>query len=405
MRYAARRRRYSLRPMRPFVASVLPWFLPLVLVPGPRAQDTPVVTCSVCLNKGCTPCGKHGKMLEQEQVEHGVLFCSVAAECKTCGGTLAIDCKACVNPGVEDALEKRRQLVKQWLAARRKANDEVTDNQPLFHLDTPHCKLVFSIKPLTIGKIKYDTHQLMHLYGERIEALRELFKTTFEIRDADLPATLDIYMFRDAQDQTKMGPIVTGMGGNGATGTKLMGAPAVYSMWMEPRAIPNDEALHRTMVHNIAHLLLSNMTPSQWLGNRKYGWIDAGVAHWFEDKVTGKCTNFCYEEVALQPGAGFKGGAWRPPVRKLVDEGGAVAFADLAQRNTDQLSFVEHAVAFAYVDFLIAAHGGAKFRDMLRMVKKDVPTRDALQTVYGLNPLSIDGAFQQWVKENYTLPR
>ena len=182
-----------------------------------------------------------------------------------------------------------------------------------------------------------------------------------------------------------------------------MGVPCVYSMWQDKRAMKDDEALHRTVVHNVAHLLLGNMTPSNWIGNRKHGWIDAGVAHWFEDKVTGKCTNFCFEEQLLHPSAGFKGGNWRTPVRKLVDAGKYTSFAELSQRNTDQLSFVEHALAFAYVDFLLAAHGGEKFRDLLRLVKQDVATRDALQRTYGLNPLTLQPAFETWVKANYSL--
>ncbi|MCA8966705.1 MAG: hypothetical protein KDC48_17625, partial [Planctomycetes bacterium] len=153
---------------------------------------------------------------------------------------------------------------------------------------------------------------------------------------------------------------------------------------------------------NVTHLLLSNTKPEQFLGNRKAGWIDEGVAHWFEDKVTGKCTNFCFEEVLMQPGAGFKGGRWRAPVRRMVDAGEDKSFAELSILNTDQLTFTDHALAFAYVDFLLATQGGAKFRDLVKLAKRDQPMREALQTVYGLNPLTIVAPFRQWVKENYS---
>ena len=91
----------------------------------------------------------------------------------------------------------------------------------------------------------------------------------------------------------------------------------------------------------------------------------------------------------------------------VVDEGKCKPFAELSILNTDQLVFQDHAVAFAYVDFLITAHGGAKFRDLVRLCKQSepqptVPIRDALQAVYGWNPLTIDAPFQQWVKENYS---
>lgn len=373
--------------------------LPIAFAVG---QEAPRVPCKNCDSTGAHDCTKHGKgMLEKEQA---VTFCSVAAECKACGGALRVDCKVCRNAAVEADIDRARKAAAEWLAERRKSLDEITRNQPLLHLKTAHVDLCFSIRPLTIGRDKVDTHPLMHIYGDRIEAARQLFLDTLELKDQDIPARLQIYMFRDQQDHTLIGPRVTGMGGGGpSTGTKLMGAEAVYSMWHDLRSMPDDEALHRTIVHNVTHLLLSNMMPSQWLGNRKQGWLDAGLAHWFEDKVTGKCTTFCYEEVAMLPGAGFKGGRWRVPVRKMVEAGKQKNFAELSLLNTDQLSFEDHAVAFAFVDFLITAHGGAKLRDLIRLIKGETPTRDALQKVYGLNPLAIDGVFQEWVKATYPL--
>lgn len=375
--------------------------LPLLVVLA-ASQDDPV-HCRKCANRGSDPCGKHGRELDRERAEHGTLFCSEVAACKSCGGALLVDCKRCENPAAQAVILRRRALVADWLAARREAVDAITDNVPVMHLQTPHCELAFSIRPLTVGRKKLDTHALMHLYGERLESLRALFVSTLELEPKDLPGTLQVFMFRDHQDHQIFGPRATGLGVSESTGTKLMGVPCIYSMWQDPRQMPGDEQLHRTIVHNVTHLLLSNMLPSQWLGNRGHGWLDAGVAHWFEDKATGRCANFCFEEVLLQPGAGFKGGTWRAPVRKLVDAGQTVSFAELSQRNTDQLTFAEHAVAFAYVDFLLEAHGGAKFRDLLRLVKAGLPTREALQKIYGLNPLNIDDRFKAWVREHYSL--
>ncbi|MBK8097820.1 MAG: hypothetical protein IPK26_11975 [Planctomycetes bacterium] len=374
----------------------------LLLATLVQAQDTkPPLPCQPCTSHGELPCKAHGKgVLELEKV---VRFCSVAADCKTCQGALATDCKSCRNQPAETALAERVKLAQQLLTQRRKDIDAVIDNKPLLHLTTEHLDLVFSIRPLTIGRDKIETHPLMHLYGQRIEALRTLFLQTFDVPDGDLPGRLRIHMFRDEQDHAFFGPRVTGMGGGSSTGTKLMGAECVYSMWHDPRGMPDDEALHRTIIHNTSHLLLSNMTPAVWLGNRKHGWIDEGLAHWFEDKLTGKCTNFCYEEIALTPGAGFKGGRWRVPVRKLVDDGKARSFAELSALNTDQLDFQDHAMVFACVDFLITAHGGPKFRDLVRLIKRDKPTRDALQEVYGLNPLTFDTRLHEWVKATYPL--
>lgn len=383
------------------VLVVLLWTLAGLLRPTPAQQD-PVVTCRVCNSNGKVPCSKHGRLWAQEQLAAGTVLCSAIADCKQCSGALAVDCKSCRNQPVETDILQRQKLAREWLAKRREKVDTLLDGDPLWHLDTPHFDLVFGIRPTTVGKEKLDTHPLMHLYGQRLEALRTLFLKTFELREEDQKTRIQVYMFRNGKDQSLIGPRVTGIGTSQATGTKLMGVDAVYSMWQDLRAFPDDEALHRGIVHNVTHLLLCNATPSQVLYNKKAGWIDEGVAHWFEDKLTGKCTNFCFEEILMMPGASFKGGRWRAPVRKMVDEGKLRTFAELSTLNTDQLDFPDHAISFALVDFLLTVHGGAKFRDLVRLVKQDKPQREALQTVYGLNPLTIDAPFQQWVKDNYS---
>jgi hypothetical protein len=377
---------------------------PLGVFGGPAlpAQQPPVVACRVCSNHGTLPCGKHGKLWDVEQPEHGTVFCSVVSECKTCAGALAVDCKTCRNTAAEQELARRQQLAKDWLGKRRAAVDAVTDDDPLWHLQSRHVDLVFGIRPTTIGKEKVDTHPLMHLYADRIEALRDLYLKTFELRDDEQTGRLQIYMFRSGKDQAAIGPRVTGIGSGQSTGTKLMGVDCVYSMWQDLRSFPDDDALFRGIVHNVTHLLLCNTTPPQVLNNRKAGWIDEGVAHWFEDKLTGKCTNICFEEILLVPGTSFKGGRWRAPVRKLVDEGKVPPFAALSVLNTDQLDFHGHATSFALVDWLLTVHGGAKLRDLVRLVKQDKPIQDALQAVYGLNPITIDAPFHQWVKDNYS---
>ncbi|MBL9078912.1 MAG: hypothetical protein JNL08_15505 [Planctomycetes bacterium] len=378
----------------------------LLAVASASAQEpppAPTPSCRSCADRGTLPCGKHGKDLGPE-ADAAVRLCSVAAECKACGGALAVDCRSCRNGPAEQALAARQQLVHDWLEQRRKAVDDTLGERSLLHLETTHCDLVFGLRALTVGKQKLDPHALMHLYGQRIESLREDFRTLFELTDADLPGRLRVYMFRDQKHHGVIGPRETGLGSASSIGLKQMGPEFVYSMWHDQRSLAADDALHRNIVHNVAHLLLSQMLPVQWIGNRSHGWIDEGLAHWFEDRTNGKCTNYCYEEILTMPGAGWKNGVWRPHVRKLLEDGGLPTFAQLSTRNTDQLTFPEHAAAFAWVDHLLTAHGGARFRDLVRALKAGQATRDALQAVYQLNPLTIEAPFQAWLREHYPLP-
>lgn len=362
-------------------------------------EPPPRVPCRFCESKGEKPCKRHRGLLEAERE---VEFCSEAAACKACDGALTVDCRACRNEAVERARTERIAKVRAWLAERRKRVDAIAKGRGIVHVRSAHVDLAFSIRPLTVGRRKLSTHELAHLYVRRIEDLRRRFLETFGAEERVFSARLEIYMFADRRDHRLMAPRVAG-GGGGGVGMKLMGASAVYCMYHERRSMPGDEELWRTVAHNVAHLLLANMHPAVWIGNRGHGWVDAGVAHWFEDLLTGRCATFCYEEVGLAPGAGYRSGRWRVAVRKLAEANKLVPFAELSRRNTDQLSMPEHAQAFACVDFLLARCGGAKFAALVHQLKNKRPLREALPEFCGLTVLGFDEAFLSWVRANYAL--
>ncbi|MEY4831476.1 MAG: Peptidase superfamily [Planctomycetota bacterium] len=370
------------------------------LVAPSLAQAPVATTCRSCGNHGVIDCSKHKKgMLETERK---VAFCSAAESCKACSGALSVDCKQCTNETAQSELAKRVETVRAWREALRGKVDAHSKVEPMLHLQTAHCDLSFGVPKLTVGKDKLDTHEAMHLYGDRIEALRALFLETLHCEDKEFSARLLVYMCRDSRQANDLGPRVTGLGGNFAVGTKLMGLDAVYCMWQEPRGLPDDEALHRNIVHNVVHLLTANLQPAGYFGNPANGWVDEGLAHWFEDKIGGKCTNYCFEEVLTQQGQTYKGGRWRPAVRLLLDTGGMQSLAAIGPKNTDQLTFPEHAQSFAMVDCLLTKHGGEKFKAFLKQLKAKVEMRDAMQAVYGFGPLAFDKEFQEWVAANYS---
>lgn len=378
-------------------------FLSLILcaIGSVVAQDESVaspVACRYCKSEGERACKKHGRFLESDRA---VLQCSVAVACRTCAGALAVDCKICKNEVVERAAVERREQARIWLAGRRKAVDAIAKNSDLLHVKTAHLDLAFSIRPQLVGRRKLDTHQLMHLYADRIEALRSDFILSFKLRKDELPARLQVYMFGDRRDHRLVSPRVAG-GGGGGSGMKLMGVDAVYCMYQEPLTMSGDEALHRNIVHSVAHLLISNLRPEVWLGNLGHGWIDAGVAHWFEDRITGGCSNYCYEEVGAKKGS-YKGGHWRVPVRRAIESGKHESFVVVSKLNTDQLTWPQHALAFAYVDFLVASFSGRAFADFVSAIKRGDAVRDALVATFEMKILEFDDVFTAWVKKNYPL--
>lgn len=381
----------------------------LLLASALSAQEPAVsVSCDRCISQGEFECSQHkGDLLTLERaVEH----CSVATLCKKCGGALTVDCKGCNNKPVEQAAEARRELARQWLEERRKSVAALcVEPDSILFLKTAHCDLTFSFEPMTIGKKKFDTHHLMHLYGERIEALRSRFVEVFELGPADFPNLADdvsprlgVHMLEDERDQRSVSPRVTGMGSQG-TGVKLMGSFLAYCVVHDPRTLRSDDDVHRAIVHNVTHLLLSSMVPTQWVGNQGNGWIDEGVAHWFEEQVDGRCANFCYEEVGIAPGSNWKNGKWKIGIRQLAEAGKLRKFTELYQMNSDQLDFEAHAHAFAWVDFLITTEGGRKFADLVRRAKVREPVRDVLQTVFGFGPLQFDERFDAFVRATYPL--
>lgn len=367
-----------------------------------QVEAAPRVPCRFCESRGELDCKDkaHRQVLD---VEQRAVQCSVAAECSTCGGALTTDCRICSNPAVEAAIGKRRELAAAWLAGMRTKVDEVTGGKDILHCRSAHVELTFTVRPLTIGKRKVPTHELMHIYLERLEDLRARFLATFGLDETDVPAPLQIFLFRERIDHRKLAPRVAG--GGGGAGQKLMGTDSVFCAWHDPEFLPGDEELWRSVVHNATHLLLANLKPEVWLGERKHGWVDEGVAHYFEWLLTERCTNFCYQEVGLRPGEGFKGGWWPVAVRKLVETGGMRPFSSFYQKQTDQLDWQEHAQAFAAVNFLIEKFGGAKFADFARRLKRDESTREAMQAAFALDLLAFDSELETWVKATYPLQR
>ncbi|MBL8803672.1 MAG: hypothetical protein JNN27_16850 [Planctomycetes bacterium] len=357
-------------------------------------QEAPLVRCGPCKNEGRVPCAAHPK--HEMHLEDDVELCSVVADCTTCTGTGWLDCAACENPRWTDVLELKRSRQKslQTFAARFDAEMK----RPLRKVVTPHVMLVWEVDELKVDKRTIKHHELMHLYAARLEKLFADYTSVLKVGPREFKERMEVFVWATQRDQEDGSTRFAGQ--HSVAGVKLLGNKAVFSLYFNRATFRDDDALHRGIVHNVTHLLLSHQEPSQWLGNVKSGWLDEGLAHWFEERYWGLCDNYCYEEQNTL--VSFKGGKWKPIVRKMVETGDLPSMAEVMQQNTDGLSLPMHALAFSYVDFLIATDA-PKLNELARQLRRRAETRDALQRVYKLSVLELEQQWKAWVVANYPL--
>lgn len=352
--------------------------------------------CLECKTVGFLECpDKLHKKLELEH-EHEVAFCSELQGCETCTGLGRIDCPDCERPDVDALLAKERAALPDLVGLWKGYNKEMEFE--LHMVITEHFELVFELESLKVGKKRLKRHDLIHLYAQRMETLYADYLATMHASPKDFTQRLRVLVWQLDSDQ-KRGSLVFCRASAGA-GVRLLGVDPSYSMCANKRYHNGDESIHRNLVHSVTHLLLSAQKPIAWIGNKKKGWADAGLAHYFEDKYFEICDNYCYQE--QNTNQDFKGGKWKPAVRKLVNADEQPGVGTVFSRNTDNLQLDEHAVAFSYVDFLLAKDA-PKFNQMMIELRKGKETRDALMEIFGLTPIGFEVEWKQWVKDTYPL--
>ena len=358
------------------------------------AKQTPVLVkdCKKCRAQGRLACPEHPK--SECELEDEVLYCSAFIDCAVCRGAGFVVCPVCQDPTAAAALEKRRadRLVRQ-LALK---TYEEGMKRPLRIVESDHTVFVWEIDRLKVEKKLLNAHELNHLYARRMETVYADYLARMEIDDKAFVEKVRYFVWDFVEDQELGSTRFCGQGSSGPI--KRMGNQPAVSLCGNKRFFQNDETLHRSMVHYAAHLLLSAQDPIEWVGNQKAGWLDEGIAHWFEDRYFGVCDTYCFQET--NDNVDFKGGKFRLSVREMVTEGDTPPIAEVFEQNIDTLSLPQHAASFSYVDYLIT-RDAAKFNALIKRIKAKVATRDAMKEVYGYSPLDFEAQWKAWVLATY----
>ena len=372
------------------------------LAPGAAAhqdEEAKSPPCRSCKSTGLAPCSEHPKA--ECVLERGALYCSEVAGCEACGGAGEVDCTKCNNEGAERALEARRKQAARGVERLRWVDDtwnkgREREPETLRKAESEHFVLVWEMEGMKVDRKRLNEHQMMHLTLDRLEQVFDDYLAAFQAGAHEFTKKSVVLVWYLDSDQVQSS--LRFCSTSAKNGVKLLGATPRYSVCANKQFFRDDEELHRNLAHSVGHLLLSHQRPSQWIGDKKYGWADEGVAHWFEDRYFGICTNYCYQEANTN--VDFKSGKYKLAVRKMVATDDCPPVALVFSRTTQDLTLPEHAVSFSYVDYLITLDG-KKFNQMMKRLRQKVPTRDALKECFEMNPLQFEEKWREWVLATY----
>ena len=382
------------------LALLLAGSLAVSTAPGAGASPDPAQTappvkagqCRKCKATGRLPCPEHPKA--ECEFEDRVLFCTVVADCAVCGGAGFVLCPECKKEETAKALEARRARIQERRPILKPIDDRM--GRPLRKVETDHFVVTWEMERFKIEKRWVEPHEGMHIYADRMEKLYADYCARLAVEDKAFEKKSWLFVWWHDEDHKEGSVKFCEQAARG--GVKLMGPETRYSVCGNKQHFDNDEQLHRNIVHCVTHLLLAHMKPQQWIGNLKGGWADEGLAHWFEDRYWGICDVYCYQE--QNSNIDFKAGKFKLAVRKMVTEGETPPIAEVFQQNIDTLTLPMNAACFSYVDFLMY-RDGPKFKDLITKLKAKVPSRDALQQVYGMSPMDLEAQWKAWVLATY----
>lgn len=362
---------------------IVAWLVPLVPAGGALAQD-----CRPCDDAGVVECRRCAK--DPCGVPDPSWLCSAPAGCETCAGTRVVECARCEARPERD-LQAERAAIAAWLAQARQVDAFM--EKDLLHARSPHFELTWDIRKIDLGK----PHAAMHVYLERLEALMARVQADLGATDADFSSRTRVLLWSRGPDQEKASLKYTLQ--PSSTESKLMGAAPVVSIHYDKGHLHEEFELHQAVVHQVAHCLLSNAFDGIWPGNIRGGWLDEGLAHWYETELFGGVRHYCYVE--SDSIVYFEYGRWEPSVRVAVDRDQAPGLLSVTALNTVEMTPEQRMFAWSLVDYLQRAEPGTLGR-IARAIKQRVPFKDAVAGALEVTPFELERDWRAWVQATYS---
>lgn len=357
--------------------------------------------CLKCRHQGVLPCESHLDVPCEEEVsspENPILFCSWAAACTECGGALWMDCPRCPSGERTQEVEERRNAIRAWLESGQL---EKRLERTVSRLETKRFAIVADVIDLPIdekGKKRMLGHVLAHEMARDCEHVAARIAEHYGMADTDYNAKMRMWLWstlENHQEAQKHFQRTISAGD-----FRVFGRDPVFSVWTEPKNFDTVPKVRTLFAHNAAHLLLSNAFQPHWVGQVGGGWLDAGLAAWYEYERFGRVTNFCPEESSGR--MGYENGQWRAPVRRRIEREKEPFLPGLIQKRAGEFSAAEYALCWSFYDYLLAAHPGA-VRKLMVAFKQKKQAREVLPEVLGTNLFAAEEAWRAWVSENYPL--
>jgi hypothetical protein len=360
-----------------------------------RAPDGGDELCGECKTTGRIANPWHAA---HAAAERGSLRCSSCLLGDKAGRNSAfLPCPRCKRPDLKAKAEKElagwKAVQEEWLARRAALEQQL--GTTLEWVESDHFLIGFEPSHWrTRDKRELDGHAAAHLFARRLEGMYADFLKLFAIDDGRMRNKLhQVLVFERQKTLTKAAEQLLQMSTGFAA--KRAGDPSILVTWNNKKDLPGDLEFDRHVTHHVTHLLASVFHLKEWLYAQ--GFLDEGLAHYFEMRYFASANNSCNQEEEEEDLASQN---WAKEVLAAVSAGKNPPLAELCAKRTDELHGREHAFAWSLADYLVTSDPG-KVTALMIALKENTELREALRKTLGKSFFELENDWKASVLATY----